>query len=316
MSLKDTCYAKAMATIQNHKTNAINESLIRREKIFSICPEAKTLTDKMETAMSVLLSDILDNTDHFNKCKSIIDELRKSREETLKIHGFSESDLEIKYFCPTCKDSGAVDDKLCTCYKKALSEEYLHVSNLAGRKIGLLDFNTEFYPQEDIPRINKFLLFCNDYVSRFNEINSNLLFYGTPGSGKTFLSCAIGCELINKGKFVIYTPVQDMITAFENERFSKDNANTNDVNTYFECDLLIIDDLGAEFKTQFAESVIYNILNNRINAKKPFIVSTNLDTTEIEERYNERIASRLSYEALSFVFPNIDIRLERRKKHS
>ncbi len=315
MLLKDRCHAKAMATIQSHKANAINESAIKRERIFSLCPEAKNLTEQIERTMNVLFYDIIDNTDHFDECRKTVSELRESRKIALKKYGFDESSLEIQYFCPICKDTGAIEDRLCTCYKKALSEEYLNVSNMAGKKIGFKDFNSSYYPKDDLEQINQFLSFCKDYVSRFDEINSNLLLYGTPGSGKTFLSCAIGCELINAGKFVIYTPVQDMITAYENARFSKDPENPSDTDIYNYCDLLIIDDLGAEFKTQFAESVIYNILNNRINAKKPFIVSTNLTHGEIEERYNERIASRLSYEALSFVFPNVDIRLKRRQKH-
>ena len=68
------------------------------------------------------------------------------------------------------------------------------------------------------------------------------------------------------------------------------------------CDLLILDDLGAEFSTSFTVSCIYNIINTRINRGLPTIISTNGSLSDLLKGYQDRVVSRImgSYEVLRF----------------
>ena len=77
---------------------------------------------------------------------------------------------------------------------------------------------------------------------------------------------------------------------------------------YTECDLLIIDDLGAEFTSQFTTAAIGNLINERLYEKRPTIISTNLSGKELAERYSERTASRILGEYRKLFFVGEDIR--------
>ena len=129
---------------------------------------------------------------------------------------------------------------------------------------------------------------------------------GATGLGKTFLSLSIASAVIEKGYGVIYSSAQNLLNTLEKEKFSNSDANT--LNAIFDCDLLIIDDLGTEFSTSFTVSTIYNIINTRINMCKPVIISTNLSLSELQEMYSERIVSRFIGEYTILKFAGNDIR--------
>ena len=78
-----------------------------------------------------------------------------------------------------------------------------------------------------------------------------------------------------------------------------------------ECDLLVIDDLGAEMSTAFTKSVLYNLVNTRLLTRKPTIINTNLSMKEIEQRYTPRISSRFIGEYECKKFFGSDIRQQK-----
>ena len=75
------------------------------------------------------------------------------------------------------------------------------------------------------------------------------------------------------------------------------------------CDLLIIDDLGTERPGQFVTAALYGLLNDRLLAGKPMVISTNLNVEEMNRRYSPQIASRLhgSFQRLTFVGEDIRV---------
>ncbi len=94
----------------------------------------------------------------------------------------------------------------------------------------------------------------------------------------------------------------------EKEHFGRsENPETDTLQILIAADLLILDDLGSEFRTSFYESVIYNIINSRINLGLPTIISSNLSVSELQKNYNDRIISRLFsvYRILPFVGEDI-----------
>ncbi len=240
----------------------------------------------------------------------------------LRKNGLAPDYLETKYTCPRCEDTGVSDGKLCACQIEVLK-------NLAfaeaGRKSPLKfsrfeDFRLDYYddaydkkyecsPRE---RMETILNFCKDYAADFDADSPSILMYGETGLGKTHLSLAIAGEVIGKGYHVLYNSAQNIFNELQKERFGKTDTNGQYEAMLLECDLLVMDDLGAEFSTQFTNAALYNIINTRINMSLPTIISTNMNMKELEERYTRRISSRLIGEYAALCFIGADVR--QRKK--
>jgi len=131
--------------------------------------------------------------------------------------------------------------------------------------------------------------------------------HGATGLGKTHLSLAIANVVAEKGYRVIYDTAHNILSSLEREKFSYSNTGERE-KEILDCDLLIIDDLGSEFSTQFTVAAIYNIVNTRINRSKPVIISTNLTEKELEEKYTQRVTSRIIGNYVSLLFIGKDIR--------
>ena len=93
---------------------------------------------------------------------------------------------------------------------------------------------------------------------------------------------------------MLYDSAQNIITDFETDKFKSGYGQTESRSEkYLECDLLIIDDLGTEFTSQFTVSCLYNLLNTRQNRGLSTILSTNLSYEELQRKYEDRIFSRI-----------------------
>ena len=145
---------------------------------------------------------------------------------------------------------------------------------------------------------------CKSYGEKFRADSPSLLFKGGTGLGKTHLSLAIAGKAIEKGFGVIYGSAQSFAVALERERFDRDLPEDGSTDAQLgECDLLILDDLGTEFPSAYVNAALYNIVNTRMMAGKPTIISTNLSLKELEQRYSQRFASRVTgyYGKLEFL---------------
>jgi DNA replication protein DnaC len=150
------------------------------------------------------------------------------------------------------------------------------------------------------------------FADNFARHHDNLLLIGTTGTGKTHVSTAIAKVVISQGFDVLYDSVQNIVNDFEADKFrSGYNQTESQSAKYLECDLLIIDDLGTEFVTQFSTACLYNLINTRINKGLPFIISSNLTNKQLLDTYDARIVSRIiGSSSLVFVFPGTDKRFE------
>lgn len=246
--------------------------------------------------------------------------LQSIRRQLLVSNGFPEDYLDIKFACDKCNDMGYSGIKMCSCMKKALVKEAYNHSGL-GKVLSsqtFKNFDLSCYPEGEYrEHMSGVLETAKKYVSDFGkpEKDSNLLFIGTTGLGKTHITTAIAKGVIDKGFDVVYDSAQNIVRAFEMERFDRDERAGLETGRYFDCDLLIIDDLGTEFRNSFTQSCIYNLLNTRINSGKCMIISTNIDSTsKLLDTYDDRITSRLLGSFRSFKFVGKDIRLAKLKK--
>lgn len=240
------------------------------------------------------------------------------RKSFLDACGYPSDYFDVKYECGLCSDEGFDDDgKMCICMKRALAlatYESSGIGKLITRQ-SFDNFDLGYYKSGDERNNMKLVLdSCKDYASTFDSKTSeNMLFFGTTGLGKTHLSTSVAKTVIDRGYDVVYETAQKLFDDFEHEKFSHDyNADKESVTRkYFDCDLLIIDDLGTELSTQFTVSCLYNIINTRINNEKPMMISTNLGQKELRQRYADRITSRLFGEFSVMVFKGEDIRIKK-----
>ena len=156
-------------------------------------------------------------------------------------------------------------------------------------------------PRENMQNI---LATCKNFVMRFPNLEKNLLFWGAPGLGKTFLSTCIAKELIKRGYSVIYETAYQTFSMLEELKFkrSEDDRLKFKADKIYSCDLLILDDLGSEFSTQYTNAAFFDILNSRLIAGKKTVINTNLSIAELGKKYSERVTSRMigHYEMLEF----------------
>ncbi len=225
----------------------------------------------------------------------------------------------VEYECPLCKDTGFVSDNPCTCYieklKKITKEQVEKTSGLGVefKNNTFSNFNMDFYSREVdhrygvSPYENMSSIYneCIYFVENFNNTaTKNLLFYGASGLGKTYLSHAISNELILEGASVVYHTAYKLFQFLEDYKFGKipREQNIDAYNSIYDCDLLIIDDLGTEFITSYTCSVFFDVMNTRLINGKKIIISTNLAIGEIESIYSQRVFSRIlgNYNILHF----------------
>ena len=244
--------------------------------------------------------------------------LLDDRAALLTVYGYPADYLDLKYECSTCMDTGFIDNgtRLCTCMRRALvlaGYESSGIGPLLERQT-FENFSLQYYTDPaDRRRMEQVLETARRYVGLFSDEKSqNLLFFGQTGLGKTHLSSAIAKSLIDRGFDVLYETAQNLFGDFEDEKFNRAyNTGVEERKTdrYFSCDLLIIDDLGAELSNQFTASCLYNLINTRYNMGKSCIISTNLTHPEIEKRYSQRVLSRLLGQYQNLQFTGRDIRM-------
>ena len=154
---------------------------------------------------------------------------------------------------------------------------------------------------------------CIEFVNNFdNPDTKNLLFTGNTGLGKTFMCNCIAKSLLDKGHLVIYQTAFKMFEIIEEYKFHNINNSISkeNYNNLFECDLLIIDDLGTELTNTFTVSELFMILNTRLLNKKKTIISTNFSLSKLAETYTERISSRIFDKFTLVKFVGKDLRWE------
>ena len=245
-------------------------------------------------------------------------ELLSQRADLLSMIGYPTDYLDLNYECAKCQDTGFVDqgERLCTCMRRALvlaGYETSGIGPLLERQT-FENFSLQYYTDPaDRKRMEQVLHTVRHYVEVFSDEKSqNLLFFGQTGLGKTHLSSAVAKSLIDRGFDVLYETAQNLFGDFEDEKFNRAyNTGVEERKTdrYFSCDLLIIDDLGAELSNQFTASCLYNLINTRYNMGKSCIINTNLNLSEIEKRYSQRIFSRLCGQYQLLQFTGRDIRM-------
>ena len=283
-------------------------------------PRLRVLRNRLTSGGAKLASVLVSSGDIKKNLEKIAAEnlsLQREIEELLSENGFRPSCLDPIYSCAKCHDTGIYNNERCSCFMNDVRRfQCMELNSSSAMNLCSFDtFDLNFYPKDaestsgvSIRRIMKDNYdFCRDYAEKFSLPQAGILMNGGTGLGKTHLSLAVGKEVIEKGYSVIYGSAPDLLRKVEKEHF-RGGDEIDTAQLLYECDLLIIDDLGAEFESKFNDSVIYNLLNTRMNTGRPVIANTNFQTSELKKRYGDRITSRL-YTMEILTFYGKDIRL-------
>lgn len=305
-----TIYEKATAIIAERKEKRRRELERRRSEVFAIAPRVREIEEELDRygirMLNLIASGQCDEKQAVSSITAQNKEFVKERERLLTQAGFEKDYLEIPPVCPRCEDSGFEDNKLCSCLQHEITAIALKEANLSEVLAGQTfeNFKLSYYSDEYVeeygcsPRENMqaILSECRSFVQNFDASQENLLLCGSCGLGKTFLSSAIANELIKQGRDVLYVSCNALFPILEDMHFGRDVSAEAEyiVKKLSECELLIMDDLGSEFVTQFTCAELFRIINTRIILDKKMIISTNLNRSMLKNTYNERIASRIT----------------------
>lgn len=314
-------YKQELASIYENIRETEKRNLeARRKEIAENHPEIMNLDNLIQKKCLNLSLSMLKgiSEEEILKFKEEITDLRYKKYELLVSKGFDPEYLNLHYRCKKCKDEGYIGVHKCNCYKNKLIRLYYRNSDLED-SIKFNNFNTfdislysnhrigedKFTPRRNIENILEYVK--GDFIPNFKGSSDNILFYGNSGTGKTFLTCCIAKELLDKGYLVVYKTSDELIKALREIRFTN-NSDLEDI--IINCDLLVIDDLGAEQLTDFSATELFTLINKKILKKKKMIISTNLSLPMITKTYSERIASRLLGNFKLYKFYADDIRIQ------
>lgn len=300
--------------LHERRTRAKEELEKRERNIKENYPEIVRINDRLAHAIKDI-SEAMNKKNVVESINRIAEEnlqAQTEREALLEAFGLGRDYLSPKHYCEKCRDTGFVNGMRCECFE-ALIKKYAIKELNENCRIKLIrfeDFSLEWYDPSCREVMRKNLEMCKAYADGFSRSSDSLFFFGGTGLGKTHLSSAIAERLLSRGVLVAYDSVSNYLRRLENERFGRSSDNTMDL--LLSADLVILDDLGSEYKSSFNDSAVYDILNSRINYSLPTIISTNLSFKELGSRYNERIFSRLGGAFIPVEFVGKDIRLTKR----
>ena len=290
----------------------------RKNELYAKLPEVKQIDAMLagtgKDIMAVIISGAKNTDEQIARLKERNDKLLARRGEALIAAGYPEDYSDVKYECEKCGDTGYANMKICECMKRALVLAGYESSGLGGLiRTQIFDnFSLDDYRSggANYANMEMFLTGLKHFAEGFDENTyRNYLLMGSTGLGKTHLSTSVAKAVIDKGYDVLYVSAVGMIGDFESKRFG--NGEGRDTERYYSADLLIIDDRGTEVINQFTVSCLYDVINSRINNRRCTFINTNLTKKEIEEKYSERITSRLFGEYYPLPFSGTDIRKQK-----
>ena len=323
MGYNSSIYKKVYDEYSQKYLVARERADIRAQEVRRAIPEIAKIDRELSLTGLEIFSASLSGGNTSSKIAEIREKneaLQHRRAEILLANGYPVDYSDVKYDCQKCGDTGFVDNKMCSCMKEALTLAGIESSGFANliKEQSFNNFSLEYYKKNatHYDMMGKNLEFFKKYAQNFDpQTSPSILLMGGTGLGKTHLSSAVAREVIEKGNDVFYTGAIDLFSQFEIQRFKSYNNEPNElIERYFECDLLIIDDLGTEMINQFSVSTLYNLLNDRLCRKKPTIVSTNLSQDDINKKYTDRITSRMFGEYKIVFFAGTDIRAQKLMK--
>lgn len=140
-----------------------------------------------------------------------------------------------------------------------------------------------------IPENKRLYAIAKKYAAEFDrmlEENQGLLFYGEPGTGKTFAATCIINYLLDRKVPAFTTSFVKLLNQIMKGYDFDAESYLHKIN---KAKVLLIDDLGTERGTDFALERIYDVLDSRYRSNKPVILTSNLSIAQMKSETNDRL---------------------------
>jgi DNA replication protein DnaC len=324
MPLTNSQYDEIMRTYNARQLDAQHKLERRVKEAYELHPRLKELDDAIAGASVKQARLTLDgNSGALADIKRQISSYRSEKAELISSYGYDEDYFKPHFACPDCQDTGFIGNSRCHCFKQAaidLVYTQSNIKNILNRE-NFSYFSYDYYSDEEInpatglsslETAKDAVAKCLNFIDNFDTPGGNLYIYGGPGIGKTFLSNCVAKELMERGYSVIYFTSFQLFDTLGRGVFSKDQDRVAAHQNIFDCDLLILDDLGTELANSFTSSQLFLCINERILRQKSTIISTNLGLRELSDIYSERVLSRISSNYTIIKLFGTDIRIQKR----
>ena len=324
MALSNAQYDEIMRGYDERQLQNRHITAARLKKAYEIEPRLTAIDNAIASCSIKQAQKLLDgDRGALEALKKQIQAYRDEKKAIYNHLGYPEGYFDPVYTCPDCKDTGYIDGLRCHCFKQAVINTVYSQSNI--RQIldreNFSSFSFDYFSDEDInpttglsslKTMENAVRDCKHFIDDFDNKPKNLFLYGNTGVGKTFLSNCVAKELLDKGYSVIYFTAFQLFDILSKGVFEKDSDAIAAHKNIFDCDLLIIDDLGSERSNSFTASQLFLCINERILRQKSTIISTNLELAQIVDIYSERTLSRISSNYSIIKLFGDDIRIKKR----
>lgn len=296
---------RARARLEQAKLERERENEAHRAAAYERYPRLREIDRELQQSMAELAIAFLkkDSEEALGAIRTRNQTLQAERNWILEAGEFEDGYLDDTPVCTRCGGTGYDGSQMCSCLRELCRQEQKkELTSLLGSGRESFDtFRLDVYSDAYDPKLGASprelmrsnLNICKKYAAGFSAASGSLLFSGATGLGKTFLSACIARQIADRGFSVMYETAIRLFGDFETEKFGAQDSDGSLTRKYFDCDLLIIDDLGTEMTTQFTVSALYSVLNTRMMEGKPILISTNLLPEALEARYSPQIASRI-----------------------
>lgn len=312
---------RARARLAEAKADRESENQQHLAQAYAKVPRLREIDRQLRLTMAMAAQAVFSSGGDVNtameeaKRKNLA--LQQERRELAGAY-FEEGYLDDSPICDKCGGSGYVGSTMCECLTELCRQEQKkELAVLTGGKENFAQFRLDYYSDRIDPKygasprtiMDRNFQTCRRYAMTFAPSSGNLLFVGGTGLGKTFLSACIARTVADRGYSVVYESASHLFSKLEQAKFSPNEENRREAERFTACDLLIIDDLGTEMPGQFVTAALYSLVNDRMLAGKPMVISTNLNVDEMSRRYSPQIASRLhgGFNRLTFVGEDIRV---------
>ena len=299
--MNNQVFAQVMNTLAERRRQNEREEERRRAEVIAKCPEIGQVMDtRREAVMKSVYSAFALPAEEDLPQK--VEAWNARIRQLLVENGYPENYLEPVFQCALCEDTGYVGTgkkQLCTC-AKALYAALLEQDGSFKEEETIESFDPRRFPETALDaggetqrgRMLKFRDYCEKYADSLpHPEKKNLLLYGGSGLGKTFLLRCIHARARQRDIPALCLTANQLIRIARKAIFDRAQE---DLDALYETDLLLIDDLGTEpLIPNVTVEELFNLINERQNAGLCTVLSTNLNLTDLQARYTERILSRL-----------------------
>lgn len=242
--------------------------------------------------------------------------LLKQQSHLLQQAGLDLTIYEVVWDCPLCQDRGyRLPGQKCRCaLRESAAEQQLH-SGLAPLQLTQTfdNFSLEWYQEPQ--KYERILHIARQFAQQVAQgtYAGNLMLYGAIGTGKTHLCSAIANHVLAAGGTVMYMKASRLFAKLRSQMYGDNDGQREEdpMETLLQADLLILDDLGTEKRTEFVEEQLFTLIDERIIRRKPWVISTNFSVDKLLNHYDERLTDRILGEAQRLRFDDVSIRRQK-----